>query len=71
MSDRRSAEEAAIERVRAAVDGIQAALVRYWEAQRTPQANGALVALGSAQQEFKAARKEMNSLVEDIRMGRT
>lgn len=70
MNNRRAAEEAAIERVRAGVDGIQAALVQYWEVQRTPQANGALLALGAAQQEFKAARKEMNSFVEDIRMGR-
>ena len=70
MSDRRATEEAAIDRVRAAVDGIQAALVRYSETQRTPQANGALHALSEAQQEFKAARKSLNSLVEDVRNGR-
>jgi hypothetical protein len=56
--------------VRAAVDGIQAALGRFWETQGTPQANGAFLALGAAQIEFKAARKEMNSFVEDVRKGR-
>lgn len=71
MFDRRDAEEAAIKRVRAAVDGLEAALARFWETKGTPLANGALLAMGVAQQEFKAARKEMNSLVEDIRKGRT
>jgi len=71
MRNRRDAEEVAIEKVRTAVDGIEAALARYWETQRTPQANGSLLAMGAAQQEFKAARKEMNVLVEDIRKGRT
>ena len=71
MYKRREAEEAAITRVRAAVDGVEAALAQYWETQRTPLANGALHAMGAAQQEFKAARMEMSSLFEDIRKGRT
>jgi len=71
MFNRREAEEAAIARVRAAVDRIQGALARYWENHGTPHANGALLAIGAAQQEFKAARMEMNSLVEDITNGRT
>ena len=70
MNDRRTAEQAAIERVRAAVEGIEAALARFWETQGTPQANGAFLALGAAQTEFNAARKEMSSFVEDVRKGR-
>ena len=42
MYNRREAEEAAIARVRAAVDGVQAALTRYWGTHGTPLANGAL-----------------------------
>ena len=67
MNDRRAAQRATMDRVEAAVTELREAVAHVWETQGTAGANEALLAMGPAEKEFNAARREMKSLVEELK----
>ena len=69
MNDRRSAENASIDRVEAAVAELRKVVARVWETRGTDEANDAQLAMGVARKEFNEARHEMNVLLEELDVG--
>ncbi len=66
MNDRRTEENASIERVQASVAEIQKTLVRVRDTQGTAEANDALFAMRAARKEFNEARHALNFLLEEL-----